>query len=144
MRLIITEKQLNQVINILSEKYVEDSYFSDNDIYDYEPNQSDIDDFNKIDKPQYSDFRGFERPKDPNKFDPNKNFGKTVKFKREKEPSGKNYTRRAKIIYTYPNGMQVDVKNSEGPVGVVKQKLDRLKANSTKDAPFYSIKYEEQ
>ena len=89
-----------------------------------------------------SNFKGFENPKDANRFDPNKNFGKPIQFKREKEPSGKNYTGKAKVIYTYPNGIQVDVKNSEGPVAVVQQKLSRIKSQSTKDAPFYSIKYE--
>ena len=142
MKLIITEAQLKEVIGILAEAYTNDPYFADNDIYDYEPNQSEIDDFNKVDKPQYSNFKGFENPKDANRFDPNKNFGKPIQFKREKEPSGKNYTGKAKVIYTYPNGIQVDVKNSEGPVAVVQQKLSRIKSQSTKDAPFYSIKSE--
>lgn len=142
MKLIITETQLNQIVNILSEKYVEDPYFVDNDIYGYQPTQDEIDDFNKIDKPVYSNFRGFDTKKEPNKFDPNKNFGKEIKFKREKIPSGKNYTGMAKIVYTYPGGMQTDVKDSVGPVAVVVDKLRRIKHQRTKDAPFFSIKYE--
>jgi hypothetical protein len=142
MKLTITENQLNEIINILSEKYVEDPYFVDNDIYEYQPTQAEIEMFDKIDKPVYSDFRGFDVKKDPNRFDPNKNFGKEIKFKREKKPSGKNYTGRAKIVYTYPGGIQTDVKDGIGPVAVVKDKLKRIQNLRTKDAPFFSIKYE--
>lgn len=142
MKLIITENQLKDIINILSEKYVEDPYYVDNDIYDYNPSQNEIDDFNKIDIPSYHDFKGFGEFKMDDRYGPNKKFIKPIKFKREKKPSGKNYTGRAMIVYTYPGGMEVKVKNSEGPIAVVVDKLKKIKQLNKNDAPFYSIKYE--
>jgi hypothetical protein len=142
MKIIITENQLKKVVNILSEEYVQDSYFIDNDIYDYEPNNKEIDSFNKIDKSIKSDFRGFDNPDNEKRMEFNRNFGQDIKFKRETKPSGKNYTGRAKIVCTYPGGMQLDVKGSEGPAAVVVDKLKKIKKQNTKDAWLYSIKYE--
>lgn len=144
MKIIISEKQFKNVVNILVEKYIDDPYFRDNDIYDYIPSNKEIENFNRIDNPK--PFRV------NNNDDYNKNYrlhnhnystDKPIKLKKEVPNSGVKYTGRAKIIYTYPNGRQEDVKNSIGPVAVVKNKLRELKKQvSTKDAPFYSIKYE--
>lgn len=126
----------------ITEAYSEDPYLKDNDIYDYEPNQSEIDSFNKIDKQPYHDFKGFDVKKDPNKIDPNINFNKPIKFKREAPPSGKKYTGKAIIVCTYPGGKQEVVKNSYGDSAIVNDKLRKIKSNNTNDAYLYSIKYE--
>jgi len=142
------ERQLENYYDFLvssgsiTEAYSEDPYLKDNDIYDYEPNQAEIDNFNKVDKQPYSDFRGFDTKKDPNKIDPNVNFNKPIKFKRETPPSGKKYTGRAKLVFLNPNGTEVDVKHGEGPVPAIIN-LQKIKQQANKaEANRYIIKYE--
>lgn len=140
MKLIITETQLKEIVNIMSEAYVDDSYFVDNDIYDYEPTQSEIDAFNKVDKPVYHDFRGFEKPKDPNYIDPNKNFGEIPKQKRKRYDTRK-FTGNAELVYLRPDGVEQFV--DKGPSGVMNQlKKTLTQGRNSLEASRYRVKYE--
>lgn len=128
MRIIIGENQFNKIVDILLEKYIEDPYMADNDIYYYEPSYDEISRFDVLDRSSYR----------PSKKTISKN---TIGNK--KIPSNKKYTGMAKIIYTHPTGKQEDVKNSVGPIAVVKAKFNNiLKFMNTDDAKNYSIKYE--
>lgn len=142
MKIIINENQLKSVLKMLIEDYREDSYMKDNDIYHYEPTSKEIEDFNKKDRSSYHEFRGFDVERDPNKPDPNINFNKPIKFKKNPDSPKIKYTGMAKIVYTYPNGKQVDVPNTYGKNGVVNAKLKQFKLNNPKEADRYSIKYE--
>ena len=128
MKIVVSENQLNQMIGVLSEKYIEDPYMADNDIYYHSPSYDEIERFDVADRRSYR----------PTKKTAIKNIIKSPKV-----PSGKKYTGMAKIIYTYRTGKEEDVKNSIGPIAVVKTKFkNMLKSMSTEEAKNYSIKYE--
>lgn len=135
MKYIITEDQLKIAINVLSEAYLEDPYFIDNDIYHYQPTQKEIFDFNLLDKPPL--YR-------PNKVDKTNKSVPKISVPKAKPINRKKrkYTGMAKIIIIYPGGNRVDVKNSEGPVPIVVNKLKQLKSLNNNDSKLYAIKYE--
>lgn len=143
MKVKLKKKELINLFKVLNENYFDDQYLRDNDIYDYIPTDKEIEMFNKIDKPQKLNFPKDEYDPNSKLNNPHYNSEKKPKFKREVKNRNIKYTGRAKIIYTYPNGKQEDVKNSIGPIAVVKNKLKNIQnQTSTNDAPFYSIKFE--
>lgn len=140
MKILITESQLYKIIN---ELYSEDEYLKGNDIFDYEPTQKEIDDFNKRDINKSVDFRGFGDVEGMDRIrDLNKNFSKPIKNKPDADRVKLKYTGMAKIVYAYPNGRQVDVPNTYLPTKIVHSKLNKIKQSGASDSDRYSVKYE--
>lgn len=117
-----------KMIDVILEKYVEDPYMIDNDIYYHKPSFDEISRFDVADRPSYR---------------PAKKIAKKEPVKPKRVPSGKKYTGMAKIVYTHRTGIQEDISNSFGPVAIVKTKLKNIiRFMDPEDAKCYSIKYE--
>jgi len=137
MKIVITEQQLKLAINTLSEVYVKDPYLD----WDYEPTQAEIDAFNKVDKPPRINLSNYYAKMDKDAKVKNVALPKPAK----KVPSGKKYTGMATIMYMYPGGKHVEVKDSFGQVAIVTKKLQMIRKNVNKsEGVRYYIKYEEK
>lgn len=128
-KFIISESQLN----ILAERYSEDPYMKDNDIYDYDATQSEIDAFNRI------DHRPFIKPKE----DPAPVIKKEPKRKIDNKPNPfkpkVNYTGMARLVSVYGDKTEVI---DYGKIGLMKYKLKKLIEQNPNNKDIYRVQLE--
>lgn len=111
MNIIITENQLKQIVENL---YYDDKYLRDNDLFNYEPTQSEIDKFNYFDS--------------------------TGKLPIDEPEKQKIYTGYAKLYYVYPDGRKALIKRA--PIAVIKSIKNKKISVDRKHANSYVIDYE--
>lgn len=134
-KFIISESQLKAAYNsiVLNERYVEDPYMKDNDIYDHEPTQAEIDAFNRI------DHRPFIKPKE----EPKPSVAVKPKIKRVKggdlfKPKV-NYTGMARLV-DISGGKTETI--DYGKIGLMKYKLSKLIEQNPNNKDMYRVQLE--
>lgn len=141
-----TEKELEnyyqvlKVNNLITESYVEDPYLKDNDIWDYEPTQKELSDYNKTDYVRYI----------PNKTS-NSNIqtkqpivvDKPVKITKNRGDNPFNpkvkYTGKARLVHRENGKVVVD---DEGIIKLMKHKLNKLIEENPKNKKYYWVQFE--